>query len=58
LDTSLKECQFPRIVAADGEVRWVEQGRADQEAERDLQVEEAADVQVRPKGLAPDFADS
>jgi uncharacterized tellurite resistance protein B-like protein len=48
---------LPRVVAADGQVRWVEQCRADQEAERDLQVEEAAVDQVLSKGLGPDFAD-
>jgi hypothetical protein len=53
----LEECLRPRIVAADGQVPRVEQCRADQEAERDLQVEEAADDLVLSKGLGPDFAD-
>jgi hypothetical protein len=52
-----EECQCPRIVVADGQVPRVEQCQADQEAERDLQVEEAADDLVLSKGLGPDFAD-
>jgi hypothetical protein len=54
---SLEECQCPRIVVADGLVPRVEQCQADQEAERDLQVEEAADDLVLSKGLGPDYAD-